>query len=69
MKAVSGKSFARALERRGWVLLRISGSHHIYGKADEVTRVSVPIHGNKPIKLGLLRHMMKVARLLEQDLI
>jgi predicted RNase H-like HicB family nuclease len=24
--------FARIVERRGWTLLRISGSHHIYGK-------------------------------------
>ncbi|MGQ0761543.1 MAG: type II toxin-antitoxin system HicA family toxin [Acidobacteriota bacterium] len=32
MKAISGKDFARLLERHGWSLLRINGSHHIYGK-------------------------------------
>jgi hypothetical protein len=32
MKALSGRDFARLIERRGWQLLRISGSHHIYGK-------------------------------------
>ncbi len=35
MASVSGKAFAKALERRGWMLLRINGSHHIYGKAGE----------------------------------
>ena len=30
MKPVSGKQMCRALERMGWVLDRIRGSHHIY---------------------------------------
>ncbi len=34
MKSVSGKEFARILERYGWTLLRVNGSHHIYGKPD-----------------------------------
>jgi hypothetical protein len=32
MRAIAGREFARMIERRGWQLLRISGSHHIYGK-------------------------------------
>ena len=32
MKALSGRDFARLIERRGWRLLRVNGSHHIYGK-------------------------------------
>jgi len=43
MKSVSGKTFAALLERRGWKLLRIHGSHHIYGKEGSVVRLSVPI--------------------------
>jgi len=45
MKAISGKDLARLLERRGWELLRVNGSHHIYGKQGSVIRLSVPIHG------------------------
>jgi predicted RNA binding protein YcfA (HicA-like mRNA interferase family) len=33
MKSISGRDFARLIERRGWRLLRISGSHHIYSRA------------------------------------
>jgi len=33
MKTLSGKELARKLEKNGWVLLRINGSHHIYGKS------------------------------------
>jgi predicted RNA binding protein YcfA (HicA-like mRNA interferase family) len=65
MKSISGKNFAKVLEQNGWFLLRIQGSHHIYGKPEVVARISVPIHGNKALKPGLLRHFLKVARLSE----
>ena len=68
MRAVSGKEFAKLVEERGWVLLRVAGSHHIYGKTGSVVRLSVPIHGNRPLKLGLQRHLMKLAELNEADL-
>jgi predicted RNA binding protein YcfA (HicA-like mRNA interferase family) len=32
MKVLSGREFARIVERRGWRLLRVNGSHHVYGK-------------------------------------
>jgi predicted RNA binding protein YcfA (HicA-like mRNA interferase family) len=68
MKSISGKAFAKILEQCGWRLLRVNGSHHVYGKPGEEARISVPIHGNKPLKIGLLRHFMKVAKLSEDDL-
>jgi len=68
MKAVSGKDFAKTLERHGWSLMRIKGSHHIYGKAGSEVRISVPIHGNQALKTGLLRHFMKMSGLTEADL-
>jgi predicted RNA binding protein YcfA (HicA-like mRNA interferase family) len=68
MKSVSGKDLARTLERHGWQLLRIHGSHHIYGKTASIVRLSVPIHGNKPLKFGLLKHLLKLAGLEESDL-
>jgi predicted RNA binding protein YcfA (HicA-like mRNA interferase family) len=67
MKSVSGRDFARIIERRGWTLLRVSGSHHI-GKSGSVVRLSIPIHGNKPLKTGLLRHLVKLAELSDDDL-
>jgi len=63
MKAISGKELIRILERHGWVLLRIQGSHQIYGKTGSIVRLSVPVHGNQPLKIGLLRHLLKSAGL------
>lgn len=44
------------------------GSHHIHGRAGSSVRLSIPVHGNKPLKLGLLRHLLKHAGLTEADL-
>jgi predicted RNA binding protein YcfA (HicA-like mRNA interferase family) len=64
---MSGKDLAKHLERNGWQLLRIQGSHHIYGKEGTVARISVPIHGNRPVKKGLLSHLLKTAGLSEKS--
>jgi predicted RNA binding protein YcfA (HicA-like mRNA interferase family) len=66
MKSFSGKDLAKLLEKHGWQLLRIRGSHHIYGKPNSIVRLSVPVHGNKPLKTGLLRHLLKMAGIDEE---
>ena len=68
MKAISGRQLARILEQKGWSLLRINGSHHIFGKSGSVVRLSVPVHGNKPLKTGLLKHLLQMAGLSESDM-
>lgn len=68
MKSISGKKFAKLLESKGWILLRVNGSHHIFGKSGNVQKISVPIHGNKALKTGLLRHFLKVSGISEDEL-
>ena len=68
MKQVSGKELARVIQRRGWVLARIHGSHHIFVMAGRRERIVIPVHGNRPLKVGLLRSLMKIADLRESDL-
>lgn len=68
MKQVSGKELCRLLEQHGWLLKRINGSHHIYVMEGHPERLSVPVHGNQPLKLGLAKALMKIAGLTEADL-
>ena len=68
MKPLSGREFCRVLERHGWKLLRIQGSHHIYGKAGSTVKLSVPVHGNTPLKKGLQVYLLKAAGITEQDI-
>lgn len=67
MKSVSGKQFCNVLESREWLLPRINGSHHIYGKPGAVERLTVPVHGNQDLKRDLLAHLLKQAGLVEAD--
>ena len=68
MKQISGKGFIRILQHRGWRLKRISGSHHIFTKEGHRERIVIPVHGNQPLKIGLLKNQMKIAGLTEADL-
>jgi predicted RNA binding protein YcfA (HicA-like mRNA interferase family) len=64
MKNITGKKLCKILEDNGWTLVRISGSHHVYTKDGEEARIVVPVHGNKKIKIGLLKAILKTAGLL-----
>ena len=68
MKQVSGKALQKVVERNGWVLLRVNGSHHIYGRPGNVVRLSIPVHGHRPLKLGLRRHLLEQAGLEIDDI-
>lgn len=56
------------LESREWLLLRVNGSHHIYGKPGHIEKISVPVHGPKSLKPGLQNHIMKIAGITDLEL-
>ncbi|WP_223210653.1 type II toxin-antitoxin system HicA family toxin, partial [Microcystis aeruginosa] len=35
MKSISGKKLCKIVEKKGWILKKITSSHHIYEKEDE----------------------------------
>ena len=48
------------LERHGWSLTRISGSHHIFTKPDNLP-ISIPVHGDR-VKAVYVRKIEKIIR-------
>ena len=68
MKPVSGKRLRKVLEARGWVLVRVKGSHHVFEKPGVAGTVHVPIHGNKNLKPGTQKSIMNAAGLTDDDL-
>ncbi|NLX14819.1 MAG: type II toxin-antitoxin system HicA family toxin [Phycisphaerales bacterium] len=68
MKAISGKRMGKILEERGWILARITGSHHIFIRQGSNLRITVPIHGHQDLKIGLQRTIMKLAGISENEL-
>jgi len=68
MKAVTGKRMARLTEQKGWMLARINGSHHVFTKEGRMERVVIPIHGNRTLKIGLQRALMRIIPVVEDEL-
>ncbi len=68
MKSISEKKFAKLLEKKCWELKRIKSSHYVYINSGNPARISVPIHKNTPLKIGLLKHLMKIANIEEKEL-
>lgn len=56
---MNGKQAIKALEKQGFLLLRVNGSHHIL--TDGTRRVTVPVHGTQDLKPGTLKSIEKQA--------
>jgi predicted RNA binding protein YcfA (HicA-like mRNA interferase family) len=69
MKSVSGKRLCKIVEQKGWVLRKITGSHHIYENSEVDKILSIPVHRNQELKVGTLKALMKIADLSEEDLL
>ena len=61
MKEISGKELCKILKQNGWELKTIKGSHHVFMKEGRKERISIPVHGNKSLKEGLLSAVLKLA--------
>ena len=54
---MNGKELLKLLKKNGWKEVRVEGSHHIMKKAS--AEISVPVHGAKSLKTGLLNQILK----------
>lgn len=68
MKSVSGKKLCKIVEKKGWILRKVTGSHHIYTKSGIDKILSIPVHKNQDLKIGAFKALMKIASLTENDL-
>ena len=54
---VSGKDMQRFLDREGFAVLRVRGSHHVMAR--EGVDTVVPVHGNRTLAVGTLRKILR----------
>ena len=59
LPAIPGAKVVRALERAGFTVARISGSHHVLRHLDGRT-VVVPVHAGRDIAKGTLRNILAI---------
>ena len=53
----SGRQMVRFLESPGFTVVRVRGSHHVIAR--ETKRTSIPVHGNRALKIGTLRGILR----------
>ena len=61
LPAVSGKQVIGALEKEGWYVKRVRGSHHVLRHPDIPDAIPVPVHGSRPVKRGTLSSILRAA--------
>ena len=69
---VSGKRVVRALRKRGYEVFNVRGSHHYLHRWEDdrwSPIVTVPVHGNKILKLKTLKNILKQADLSVEEFI
>ena len=61
---LTGKELAKLAINNGWEEVRVRGSHHHF-KKDGVPYIgTIPIHGNKVLKIGLEKKLLRDLNLL-----
>ena len=63
---LSGKEFVRLLEKLGFGVVRINGSHHRM-KHNDGRVITIPIHRNEDLPKGLMRKIIREDLKLELD--
>ena len=58
LPVISGKELIALLEKSGFVIIRIKGSHHRM-KHPDGRIATVPVHKNDPVSKGLLRKIIR----------
>jgi predicted RNA binding protein YcfA (HicA-like mRNA interferase family) len=65
--SVRGERLVRALERAGFKVARVSGSHHVMRHPDG-RGASVPVHPGRDVAKGTLRNILADTGLTIEDL-
>jgi len=63
---ISGKEMCKILERLGFQKIGQKGSHVRYAHSDG-RRTVVPIHGNEDLSRGLIREILKQAKITVEE--
>ena len=67
LPSLTGKQVIDALQRSGFVVMRIKGSHHYMRHADGRVTV-VPVHAGETVGLGLLSKILRDCELTRNEL-
>jgi predicted RNA binding protein YcfA (HicA-like mRNA interferase family) len=68
LAGLNGHQVIKALQRHGFELVRVSGSHYMLRKPGKsLCKVSVPVHGSRDLPPGTVRSIIKQAGLTVEE--
>ncbi len=69
LPVISGKEAIKAFQKNGWRVASVEGSHVTLKKDGMGCNLTIPVHGNKDVKRGLLRKLIAKAVLTTDEFI
>ncbi len=64
---VNGNKLIKVLKKKGFLLDRISGSHHIFIHPTQQITISVPVHKGKTLGKGITLAILKDAGITTEE--
>ena len=64
---LTAKEIIKIIEKKGFILVRQSGSHRIYRNGKGV-RITVPFHSNKILHPRIIKSIIRDAEITHEDL-
>ena len=69
MKQLNAQQLQKELNVRGWSFVRMrDGSHMQFKKIGVQNLITIPVHGSRPIRPGLLRKILRDAGISPSEL-
>ncbi len=63
----SGDKHVSAFKAAGWEVNHIEGSHYILTKENREVHLSIPVHKNKTLGIGLLKKLIEKAGMTNEE--
>jgi len=68
LPTLSPQKVITIIEKKGFVLKRVTGSHYIYAHPETKRRVTVPYHSNQEVARGTLIQILEDAGISREEL-
>lgn len=67
LRPVPGKQVIKVLERKGWYVKRVRGSHHIMRHPEIPDACPVPVHRSRPVPVGTLGNILRTTGISREE--
>lgn len=65
--AIPARKLIKVLKKKGFILQRVHGSHHIFIRVSDKTTLSVPVHKGQDLGRGITLAILKDAQITPQE--